>query len=173
VSFDFPRWRDSGRVCELINLLFSSQLNGGGANGRLKAPKNDLIMKVKVLRWRGLLIYNGSQPKSFFFRTGPPLLPKVALSNGGSFLRKGEVFAYLGRNQNLKDLKHGIEDHRERGGGMSHTMVECGTTAGEGPRGTSGSYNHMQSGDTFRSSYTGLYPQMLPDGGVGSPKEPA
>jgi len=23
----------------------------------------------------------------------------------GSFLRKGEVFAYLGRNQNLKDLK--------------------------------------------------------------------
>ena len=30
----------------------------------------------------------------------------------GSFLRKGEVFAYVGRNQNLKDLKN-LEIKRE------------------------------------------------------------
>ena len=28
----------------------------------------------------------------------------------GSRLRKGEVFAYVGRNQNLKDLKFGTVD---------------------------------------------------------------
>ena len=30
-----------------------------------------------------------------------------AVGGGGSRLRKGEVFAYVGRNQNLKDLKAG------------------------------------------------------------------
>ena len=39
----------------------------------------------------------------------------------------------------IEDLEDGIEDHCEKGGGMNHTMVECGTTAGEWPRGVSGS----------------------------------
>jgi hypothetical protein len=49
-----------------------------------------------------------------------------------SFVRKGEVFAYVGRNQNLKDLKDGWHIHSE--GYMEHGIgsLSCYQPQGQG-----------------------------------------
>ena len=43
----------------------------------------------------------------------------------GSRLRSGEVFAYVGRNQNLKDLKKGNLKDRCRVGRMGETVIDA------------------------------------------------